>query len=86
MSIRVTNGEYFTKNLYLACYLEAEGYNIRVEPDPEMPGKVVFYVLVDEALEERVDTFYRKEALVEPIAFCVAMKNLKGKKYELMPA
>lgn len=86
MSIRVSNGEYFTKNLYLACYLEAEGYNCRVEADPDNAGKVVFYVLTDERLEEIVDAFYRKEARVEPIAFCTAMKNLKGKKYELMPA
>jgi len=80
MALRNTNGQYFTRNLYLAAFLEVEGY--KIETKKEFNGRFSFWVDIDDRLEDLVEEkFYKNAALVEPIAFGVAIKNIKSQLY-----
>jgi hypothetical protein len=80
MALRNTNGQYMTKNLYLAAFLQVEGYAIEVKR--EFNGRFSFWVNVDDRMDDLVnEKFYKNAALVEPIAFGGAIKDIKSQMY-----
>lgn len=82
MALRNVNGKYITRNLYLAAYLETLGYYVEVKREEShfIQDKVryAFYVPIDDRLEYINEEFYANRAKVEPIAFGVAIKNIKS--------
>ena len=79
MALRNTDGKYMTRNLYLAAYLHLLQYEMEVRR--EHNDRFSFWAEIDERLEGVVDAFYRNEANVEPIAYSVALKEIKTKMY-----
>lgn len=80
MTLRNTNGKYFTRNIYLAAYLEVEGYEIEVVR--EYDGKIAYWVVIDERLDDLVNNkFYQNLAVVDPMALGHAVKSIKNKIY-----
>lgn len=73
-----------TRNLSLAAFLELRGYNVEVSPIPgDERGLVEFWVKVDDELDDIVEKFYNREAVVEPREYSFMLKSVKDKKYLL---
>lgn len=70
---------YKTKDLYLASYLVMHGLNL---VQLERTDRRFFFLFEEgEKLKPLCDEFYNRQAKVEPMAYVVAMKQVKSKMY-----
>lgn len=90
MSIQVTDGRFYTRNIHLASYLELVGYHAEIQREEEAFGiavqepsqRCIFWHKADDQLEEVVDDFYKKIPRVEPVRYALTMRNLKQRMYD----
>lgn len=78
------NGQYKTKDLYLASYLVLNGVKIaKLEKGDR--NRFYFYFEATPKLNELADLFYARKASVTPQDYAVAMKQVKSMMYNELP-
>ena len=68
-----------TSHFSLACYLYYLGFRLEGISGED---KKIFYFRRDVGLDDAIQKFWRKEALVEPEAFLLVVKTLKSRLYD----
>jgi hypothetical protein len=74
------NEKYTTKDLYLTTFLIAVGKDLQLEREGG-DNRFVFIFEKDGDIEDLTDKFYQRKATVDPMEFCIAMKQLKSRMY-----
>ncbi len=72
------NGLFKTRDLYLAAYLECNGYGIKTERDVQDSSKVIFVMTDIETRKEDVRKFFNKTAQVSARLYSESLRTLKG--------
>ena len=75
------NINYETKDLYLAAYLIATGHMLKNHT--KCDGETYFIFEDNGEIQNEVNKFISRKALVEPVAFSQAMKSLKSVIYAI---
>lgn len=73
--------KYTTKDLYLTTYLVALGREVELRREGAMDNRFSFIFVKDDEIEKITDQFYQRKATVDPMGFCIAMKQLKSRMY-----
>jgi hypothetical protein len=76
----MSNQEYVTKDLYLTVYLLSIGNDpiLRKEGSDD---RFAFGFENSDNLQNEIKKFYERCAQVEPMQFCVSLKQLKSRMY-----
>lgn len=76
----MSNQEYVTKDLYLTVYLLSIGNDpiLRKEGSDD---RFAFGFSNSDDLQNEIKRFYERSAQVEPMQFCVSLKQLKSRMY-----
>jgi len=74
------NEKYTTKDLYLTTFLVAVGKEVELRREG-MDNRFSFVFTKDDDIAELTDQFYQRKTTVDPMGFCIAMKQLKSRMY-----
>ena len=77
----IINTIYETKDLYLAAYLIATGHLL--SDHSKCDGETYFIFENSREIQNEVNKFISRKALVEPVAYSQAMKSLKSVIYAI---
>lgn len=72
--------KYTTKDLYLTTFLVALGREVELRRDGT-DNRFSFVFENDEEIEGLTDQFYQRKATIDPMGFCISMKQLKARMY-----
>jgi hypothetical protein len=72
--------EYVTKDLYLTVYLLSIGNDPALRKEGS-DDRFAFGFQNSEELQAEISKFYGRSAQVEPMQFCVSLKQLKSRMY-----
>lgn len=76
----MNNQDYVTKDLYLTVYLLSIG-NDPILKKEGTDDRFAFGFVNSDALQGEIKKFYERGASVEPMQFCVSLKQLKSRMY-----
>ena len=65
-----------SQDFYLAAYLVASG--VKLVASRRMDGLTTFYFTNSDTTKMLIDKYYGLAALINPIAYCNAIRNLKS--------
>jgi hypothetical protein len=74
------NDKYTTKDLYLTTFLVALGREVELRREGT-DNRFSFVFEKDGEIEDLTDKFYQRKASIDPMGFCIAMKQLKSRMY-----
>lgn len=72
--------KYTTKDLYLTTFLVAIGKDVDLVREGA-DNRFCFVFQKDDEIEDLTDQFYQRKATIDPMGFCIAMKQLKSRMY-----
>jgi len=75
------NNTYETKDLYIAAYLIAIGHSLKNHS--RYDGEIYFVFDNNENIQQEVNKFISRKALVDPVAYSQSMKSLKSVLYAI---
>ncbi len=75
------NNNYETKDLGIAAYLIAIGHSLKNHS--KCDGETYFIFDNDSQIQNEVNKFISRKALVEPVAFSQALRSLKSVIYAI---
>lgn len=73
--------KYETKDLYLAAYLVAIGHILKSHS--RYDGEIYFVFEDDENIQQEVNKFISRKAMVDPVAYSQSMRSLKSVLYAI---
>jgi hypothetical protein len=77
----MNNNIYETKDLYIAAYLIAIGHSLKSHS--RYDGEIYFVFDNNENIQQEVNKFISRKALVDPVAYSQSMKSLKSVLYAI---
>ena len=77
----MNNNIYETKDLYIAAYLIAIGHSLKNHS--RYDGEIYFVFDNNENIQQEVNKFISRKALVDPVAYSQSMRSLKSVLYAI---